>query len=331
WKRYSLIGGIAVPALGAMAWAAVHFSHRGGQASRIGTDSDPNHIAVLYFDDQSDGKLRALSDGLTESLIDELGAVKQLKVTSRNGVALYRGKNVSPDSLQRALKVGTIVSGSVAQSGDRLRVKVQLVDAFDGSQLASRTFEKPRSDLFALQDTLAKEVALALRKQLGNEIENVTARPGTSNTQAWEALQQVRQAIAGVDSVARSGGAQPALDYIASTDAELDRISAMDKKWAAPIVLKGMNAVKRLATFANAQPQQIPKWLDEGSKDAEQALQVAPNDPQALELRGDLGYFRWGFNQTPDPTNSRKMLDQAEADLRAATTASPLQATAWNA
>src|ERR1041385_3251428 len=246
WKRYALVGGIAVPVLAAAAWAGVHFSHRGGQASRIGTDSDPNHIAVLYFDDQSDGKLRALSDGLTESLIDELGAVKQLKITSRNGVALYKGKNVSPDSLQKALKVGTIVSGSVAQSGDRLRVKVQLVDALDGSQLASRTFEKPRSDLFALQDTLAKEVSLALRKQLGNEIDNVAARPGTSNAQAWEALQQVKQAIAGVDSVARSGGARPALDYLASTDAELDRISAMDKKWAAPIVLKGMNEVKRL-------------------------------------------------------------------------------------
>ncbi|HEV8448943.1 MAG TPA: serine/threonine-protein kinase [Gemmatimonadaceae bacterium] len=331
WKRYALIGGMAVPVLAAIAWAAVHFSHRGGQASRIGTDSDPNHIAVLYFDDQSDGKLRALSDGLTESLIDELGAVKQLKVTSRNGVAPYKGKNVSPDSLRKALKVGTIVSGSVAQSGDRLRVKVQLVDAVDGNQLASKTFEKSRSDLFALQDTLAKEVSLALRKQLGNEIDNVTARPGTSNAQAWEALQQVRQAIASVDSVARSGGAQPALDYIASTDAELDRIAAMDKKWAAPVVLKGMNAVKRLSLFANAQPQQIPKWLDEGSKDAEQALQVAPNDPPALELRGDIGYFRWAFNQTPDPTNSRKLLDQAEADLRAATTATPMQASAWNA
>ena len=331
WKRYALIGGIALPVLAAIAWAGIHFSHRGGQASRIGTDSDPNHIAVLYFDDQSDGKLRALADGLTESLIDELGAVKQLKVTSRNGVAPYKGKNLSPDSVQKALKVGTIVSGSVAQSGDRLRVKVQLVDASDGSQLASHTFEKPRSDLFALQDTLAKEVSLALRKQLGNEIENVSARPGTSNAQAWESLQQVKQAIAGVDSVARTGGAQPALDLLASADAELTRISEMDKKWAAPIVLKGMNAVKRLGSFANAQPQQIPKWLDDGSKDASQALEISPNDPQALELRGDLNYFRWGFNQTPDPTNSRKLLDQAETDLRAATTASPLQASAWNA
>jgi tetratricopeptide (TPR) repeat protein len=219
----------------------------------------------------------------------------------------------------------------VAQSGDKLRVKVELVDALDGSQLASRTFERSRSDLFALQDTLAKEVSAVLRKQLGNEIESVISRPGTSNAQAWEALQQVKQAIAGVDSIARTGGAQPALDALAAADAELSRISEMDKKWAAPIVLRGMNAVKRLGSYANAAPQQIPKWLDEGSKDAEQALQLSPNDAQALELRGDINYFRWGFNQTPDPTNARKLLDQAEADLRASTTASPLQASAWNA
>ena len=326
-----LAAAVAVPVLAVGAWAGVHFLGKGAQKSRIGTDSDPNHIAVTYFDDQSNGSLRALADGLTESLIDELGTVKQLKIISRNGVAPFKGKNVAPDSIQKALKVGTIVSGSVAQSGDKLRVKVQLVDAQDGSQLASKTFEKSRSDLFAPQDTLAKEVALALRKQLGNEVDNVTARPGTSNAQAWEALQQVKQAISGVDSVARSGGAQPALEALASADAELTRIAEMDKKWAAPLVLRGMNSVKRLGSFANAEQQQIPKWLEQGSKDADKALQISPTDPQALELRGDINYFRWGFNQTPDPTNSRKLLDQAEADLRASTTASPLQASAWNA
>ncbi len=64
------------------------------RASRIGTDTDPNRIAVLYFDDQSEGgKLRPLADGLTDALIDQLSAVKQLKVISRNGVAPFKGKN----------------------------------------------------------------------------------------------------------------------------------------------------------------------------------------------------------------------------------------------
>jgi serine/threonine-protein kinase len=126
WKRYALIGAIAVPVLAAAAWTGIHFTRGSSRASRIGTDTDPNRIAVLYFDDQSEGgKLRPLADGLTDALIDQLSAVKQLKVISRNGVAPFKGKNISTDSIQRALKVGTLVTGSLASSGDRLRVQVR--------------------------------------------------------------------------------------------------------------------------------------------------------------------------------------------------------------
>ena len=200
--------------------------------SRIGTDTDPNHIAVLYFEDQSDGKLKALAAGLTESLIDELRNVKQLKVISRNGVAPFKGKNVAADSIQRALKVGTVVTGSVAESGDRLRVKVELTDASDNRQLGSKTIERPRADLFALQDTLAKEVARALRKSLGTEIEAMAGRPGTSNAQAWEAMQRAKQSFAGVDSVLASGGVKPALAQLDAADGEFASIMEADKKWA---------------------------------------------------------------------------------------------------
>src|SRR5262249_51153775 len=170
---------IAVPLLGAAAWAAVHFTRGGGRASRIGTDTDPNRIAVLYFDDQSEGgKLRPLADGLTDALIDQLSAVKQLKVISHNGVVPFKGKNVSTDSIQRALKVGTIVSGAVAQSGDRLRVKVRLVDAATGTEIDSKTVDRGRADLFQLQDELAQQVSLLLRKSLGATIEGASGHPG---------------------------------------------------------------------------------------------------------------------------------------------------------
>jgi serine/threonine-protein kinase len=49
WRKYALIGAIAVPVLAGVAWTGIHFSSRGAQASRIGTDSDPNRIAVLQF------------------------------------------------------------------------------------------------------------------------------------------------------------------------------------------------------------------------------------------------------------------------------------------
>ena len=331
WKKYAIIAAVAVPVLAAGGWAAMHFKGGGAAKSRIGTDTDPNKIAVLYFDDQSEGgKLRPLADGLTEALIDELGAVKQLTVRSRNAVAPFKGKNVPTDSILRTLKVGTIVSGSVAQSSDRLRIKVALVDAADGSQIASRTFEKPRSDLFALQDTLAKEVSLVLRQQLGTEIDNAVSRPGTANVQAWEALQQVKQAIDGVDSIAKAAGAKAALALLESSDGELRRIADMDNKWADPVVLRGLNNITRLAFFSQSEPQQIAKWIDDAAAAAEEGLKRSPGNAEALEVRGDVAYWRWEYNQALDPANTRKLLEQSESDLRAATTANPLQARAWN-
>jgi serine/threonine-protein kinase len=330
-KRTMVIAAaVAVPVLAAGVWAGVHFMGTGAKAkSRIGTDTDPNHIAVLYFDDQSDGKLKALAAGLTESLIDELGTVKQLTVISRNGVASFKGKNVAPDSVQRALKVGTVVTGSVAESGDKLRVRVDLVDASDNKQLGTTTIERTRADLFALQDTLAKEVARALRKTLGTEIEAMVSRPGTSNSQAWEAMQRAKQSFAGVDSVLASGGVKPAVSQLDEADGGFAQVADMDKKWAAPVVQRGFIAFRKMQLIGAGDPTQIPKWLDVAAKYADQALGIAPQDADALELRGTIRFFRWSYNQTTsgDP---RKALQDAEADLKAATTVNPLQATAWN-
>jgi serine/threonine-protein kinase len=320
-KRTMVIAAaVAVPVLAVGVWAGVHFMGTGAKAkSRIGTDTDPNHIAVLYFDDQSDGKLKALAAGLTESLIDELGTVKQLTVISRNGVASFKGKSVAPDSVQRALKVGTVVTGSVAESGDKLRVRVDLVDASDNKQLGTTTIERPRADLFALQDTLAKEVARALRRTLGTEIEAIVSRPGTSNSQAWEAMQRAKQSFAGVDSALASGGVKAAIAALDAADNEFAAIEEMDKKWPAPTVQRGFIAFRRVLLLGNGDPAQIPKWLDVAAKHAGRALERSPQDPDALELRGTVRSFLWSYNQ------------DAEADLKASVAANPLQASAWNA
>jgi TolB-like protein len=333
WRRYAVIGGIAVPVLAAIAWTGVHFARGGAsKASRVGTDTDPNRIAVLYFDDQSEGgKLRPLADGLTDALIDQLSAVKQLKVISHNGVVPFKGKNISTDSIQHALKVGTIVSGSVAQSGDRLRVKVRLVDAATGTEIDSKTVDRGRADLFQLQDELAQQVSLLLRKSLGATIESTSGHAGTSNASAWEAYQLAKQNLSGVDTILRTGNVPAALQRLASVDSQLTAVSAMDKKWTAPMTLRGFIAHRRVLLTSNSDPSQIRKGLETASGDAADALAVAPNDPDALELRGTARYFQWMYNLNPDPASQAKLLASAESDFRASVKANPLQATAWNA
>jgi serine/threonine-protein kinase len=332
-KRFIIAGAAAVPVVAAIAWAAIHFS--GGaasKASRIGGDADPTHIAVTYFEDRTNGgQLRFLAEGLTEALIDELSAVKQLKVISRNGVAPYKGKPVPPDSLQRALKVGTVVSGKVEEGSDGVQVTVSLEDALTKESLGSTTVKRARGDVLSLQEDIAKQVAILLRKQLGQEIQGMAAGPATRNAQAWEAYQRAKMTFAGADTILASGDMQAAGQRLAAADSEFAKVEAMDRKWAAPIVSRGWISFRKvtLIGFATADTPQIDKWLNEAAAHAQRALNIAPDDADAHDVRGTARYFRWMYN-FPSYAPPDQLLADAEADFRAAIKTNPLQATAWN-
>jgi TolB-like protein len=132
----------------------------GRVAAALAPWEDPARVAVLYFDARAGGEeAEDLAAGLTEDLIAALGGVQGLNVVSRNGSELFRGANVPLDSIGKSLEVGTLVSGQVALSGDRVRVDVHMAESRSGRQVASERLERPRADLFDLQDELVQQVA----------------------------------------------------------------------------------------------------------------------------------------------------------------------------
>ena len=158
------------------------------------TGLDKNHIAVLYFEDQSPKHdLGFVADGLTEGLISALGGVGQLSVVSKGGVAQYRGGAVARDSIARALQVGTLVTGSVEPENDSLRVSLRLLDDA-GIEMDKATFKKPAKDLIALSDSVAQEAAVLIRKRIGQAVQLHQTRAGAQNTDAWSKYQRAVQA-----------------------------------------------------------------------------------------------------------------------------------------
>ncbi|MBV6523075.1 MAG: Serine/threonine-protein kinase PknD [Gemmatimonadaceae bacterium] len=330
--RRLAVAAAALALLAVGGWAAWRFSRGSPAPARIGTDSDPNHIAVLYFDDLSaNGELRPLADGFTEALIGELSRVKPFKVISRNGVAAFRDKNVEPDSIGRALKVGTIVSGSVAQSGQHLRVHISVEDALTKAEIGSTTLDnRSRSDLFALQDELASEVARFLRIQVGHEVETLVSRSGSRNSQAWEAMQRAMQTEAGATPLLDGGNVDAARAQLVRADSQLAQVHAMDAKWAAPPTQRAWISYRLARLLGPGDPSAYATNIDIGMGFAQQAVSLAPNDPDALEARAMLLYLRWLLNLAPDAAGSDKLLADAEAGFRASIAANPLQASAWN-
>ncbi len=292
---------------------------------------DPRRIAVLYFDDRSPGKsLAYLADGLTESLIYELGQVGSLSVISRYGVAAYRNASVSPDSLARALNVGTLVQGTVAESGNRLRVTVDMINTTDGSVQSSGPLEREREDVFGLQDALTQQVSEFLRRRLGQVVAQIVTRAGTSNAAAWELVQRAEADQGRVDSLLGRGDTAAARRALAGADAQLARASAMDRKWALPVVNRGWVAYEQ-RKIMGWEKGPASEWTRRGLGFADQALAVRPADPEALRLRGTMRYVRFLLALDPYPLTASQLLDSAEADLRAgADSTNPNRAAAWS-
>jgi hypothetical protein len=255
--------------------------------------------------------------------------VKALHVTSRNGVAPFKGKDVGPDSIAKALSVGTIVSGTVAQSGDKVRVTVEMLDARTGSSIGTMEIEKTKADAFALQDTLVAEVSEALRKQVGQQFQLLTNKAGTRNAAAWEAFQLAKQKVTEGDSLLGSGDIPAATAKLASADTAFGVVAGQDAKWAAPLSQQGILKYRMARLSLGAPVASISPTIDAGLERAGKALAIAPNDPDALEARGSLRYLQWLLNLTPSGESDAAMA-AVEADLRAAIKANPAQASAMN-
>jgi serine/threonine-protein kinase len=326
-RRRSMMAAVAVPIIAAVAWFGLS---RGKVDPRLAAVK-ANDIAVLYFDDRSsDRSLQYVSDGLTEALIHELGLVSALHVTSRNGVMPFKGKEIAPDSIARALNVGTLVSGTVGLSGDKLRVSVALIDARSGATIGTMKIERPKQQAFELQDELVKEVGEKLRKQLGQQVQVLTSKASTRNASAWEAFQRAKQTVSEGDSLLAAGNAAAATLVMARADSALSAVGTADPRWSTPTGLQGMLAYRRarLALSTGGVPA-AAAVIEAGLAVADRGIAALPTDADALEARGTLRYLKWLLNLAP-PGESEKVVAAAEADLSGSTAANPAQASAFN-
>ena len=324
WRRRMNVGiGAGVIVLIVGGWLLFGRRHGGGATG--GGPLVQNHIAVLYFtDDSPDSSLGYLADGLTEGLIDKLSQVRNLDVISRNGVLPFRNSVLPPDSIARAVRAGTLVEGSLDRVRDRVRVTVRLVDGASGADLLRRaSFEVPAGNLLLIRDTLATEVARVLREQLGQEVRLREERAGTRSTDAWTLVQQAERIRKNGEAFVLAGKIDSAVARFGRTDSVLAAAERADPRWVDPIVLRGQLVERRVRLTRNA------ALIEEGLGHAGRALALAQQDARALELRGTLRYRHWQLARPPDPQQASTLLDDARRDLERATNIDPTLASAY--
>jgi serine/threonine protein kinase/Tfp pilus assembly protein PilF len=142
--------------------------------------SSPPSIAVLPFVNMSaDKENEYFSDGLAEEILNLLAKIPGLKVIARTSSFAFRGKEQDITKIAEALRVRTILEGSVRRAGSRIRVTAQLIEAENGSHLWSERYDRDMTDVFAIQDEIGQAISQALRVQLAPRAQAV-------NIEAWQ-------------------------------------------------------------------------------------------------------------------------------------------------
>ena len=127
------------------------------------TEQTAPSIAVLPFDDMSkQGDQGYFCEGIAEEILNALCKIANLRVAARVTSFQFRGKSVDVKAIGKALKVQTLLEGSVRKSDDKLRITVQLVKTSDGYHLWSRQFDRHLEDIFEVQEEIANAIANTL-------------------------------------------------------------------------------------------------------------------------------------------------------------------------
>jgi len=151
------------------------------------TEAAIDSIAVLPFVNQDNDQSHDwLSDGVTESIINSLTQLPDLKVIARSSVFRYQGKATDPFVAGKELGVRAVLTGRVMQRGDNLLVSVELVDVRDNKQLWGEHYNRKLVDIFAIQEEIAKQISENLRLHLAGDKQKLLAKRYTENTEAYE-------------------------------------------------------------------------------------------------------------------------------------------------
>ena len=154
----------------------------------------PASLAILPFTYvSSDVQLMAnpdreyISDGMTESIINNLSQLTSLKVIARSSVFRYKGKDMDPQAIGRELNVRAVLVGQIKQEGDESRIAVELMDVQDNRQIWGATFQRKTADIQSVQKEIAKNVSEKLRLKLTGADQTQLAKTYTDSGEAYQA------------------------------------------------------------------------------------------------------------------------------------------------
>ena len=252
-------------------------------ANRSASSNDKaiNSIAVLPFvNGSNDAGLDYLSDGLSESVIDRLSQLPQLKVIARSSSFKYRGENIDIQDVANKLGVQAIVTGRITQRGDNLSIRVEMVNALENRQLWSEQYNRKTADAFAVQQEVAQTVSEQLNLKLSGAQEQKLAKRDTVNPQAYDLV------LKGIFQIGKGG-----TDNIKKASEYFQQAIAIDPNYALAYV-RLAGTYRGLVGHSLLDPKE---FLPKANAATRKALELDPNLPEAHLSMGVQYLFDWNW------------------------------------
>jgi serine/threonine-protein kinase len=290
-------------------------------------------LAVLPFVNASaNAEMEYLSDGIAETLIDNLSQIPELKVIARDTAFGYKDKGIDLQKLGRELSVDTVLTGRVQQRGDTLVIHANLVNVVDRSQLWGEKYNRKLTDVLSVEEEIAKAISEKLRPRLSSMVARRMTKRSTDNPEAYQlylrgryfwnmrtkeslskSIEQFEQAI-GIDpnyALAHAGVADsyeslayyafvPREEYVAKAEAAALKALAIDDELAEAHATLGFI---RLTKW---------DWLT-AEKQLKRSIELNPNYAQAHGSYGSYLSLMAQSNQAVAEFVRAQQLDPASA------------------
>jgi adenylate cyclase len=277
-------------------------AERKSGADEIPALADKPSIAVLPFDNMSgDPEQEFFVDGITEDIITTLSKIPDLFVIARNSTFTYKGTAIDVKQVAEELGVRYLVEGSVRKAGMRVRITAQLIDATTGNHRWAERYDRDLSDIFALQDEMAREIVTAVDVELTEGEQIRVWREGAGDPVAYEHFSRGR------DYFSRS--TRKALDQ---ARVELEKALALNPQFAAAHAYLGWThavaAWWRLSEDVDASRQAAREAAD-------RALSLDEAQPDALVVKAYLHILTGEYEQALDAAERAASQNPNNADV----------------
>src|SRR6266700_7467190 len=261
-------------------------------------------VAVLPFANVTgDASQDFFSDGMTDEISGALAKIPDLRVVARQSAFQFKGEKKDARAVGQSLGATHLIEGSVRKAGNRVRISAELVQADNGLQVWSDNYDREHTDVFAIQEDIAKAIAMSLRMPLG-------LKPGENLVNSRTKDEATYEDYLRAKALVRARG----LQELTGATKLLEQVAARDPNFAPGWALLALGyALTPNADRVSGRPV-IEAVLTKAEAAARRAIQVDPKNPDGYVTLGLIEHARGNQIAAGDTLVKAMALDPTNAD-----------------